>query len=619
MLSRSINKYQTPQLEKLNNNNNQNKEDFKKNSTIKRKTEPKLKNLSDLYNEIPKPLSSKNVNKKKIDLKRNINEIVKNNNNYKQNIKSAKVSPLPLQNKRDVSPVPLSLNNNNNNNNSHTLQKKNSSNNIKKIVTNPPHNQNNNMNNNMNNINNMQNNMNNNEKPSDKLISYKKGSLLKNKVLVINNLLHPERNTPNFKQSLTPTGLSNVKTKTLFSSIKDKKPDNNKTNDISATHKGKNNNKLALTPERIHKVDIHRNYTNAYDKQNATMPKKPSSGVPSSNSSHTPNQPSGNSLTINKRNNANQIQNQIIPVPNQNLNNYKQANVNTTKARSNNKSISGKNDQNQINLVNNQYMDKEIESSSPTSILYKDFSSLEEKNEYFRETMEDCTLISEKFSNNMALFTLYDGHGGDNIAKFARDKLPLFLNKALSKIKDIEDAINVCFKQLDNEIKSLNLDKVGTTASIILLHKENNTKEKIYCANVGDSRTVIISGDNVIKLSYDHKGTDSHEAERVKKAGGVIFGGRVYGKFALTRALGDFELKKNGVISTPFISKKDLDDKDRYIVVASDGVWDVINDELLLELSFKARNSDELCKSIVKTSLEKFTQDNVSCIVIRLK
>ena len=189
----------------------------------------------------------------------------------------------------------------------------------------------------------------------------------------------------------------------------------------------------------------------------------------------------------------------------------------------------------------------------------------------------------------------------------------------MSKIKDIEDAINVCFKQLDNEIKSLNLDKVGTTASIILLHKENNTKEKIYCANVGDSRTVIISGDNVIKLSYDHKGTDSHEAERVKKAGGVIFGGRVYGKFALTRALGDFELKKNGVISTPFISKKDLDDKDRYIVVASDGVWDVINDELLLELSFKARNSDELCKSIVKTSLEKFTQDNVSCIVIRLK
>lgn len=42
MLSRSINKYQTPQLEKLNNNNNQNKEDFKKNATVKRKPEPKL-------------------------------------------------------------------------------------------------------------------------------------------------------------------------------------------------------------------------------------------------------------------------------------------------------------------------------------------------------------------------------------------------------------------------------------------------------------------------------------------------------------------------------------------------------------------------------------------------
>ena len=64
----------------------------------------------------------------------------------------------------------------------------------------------------------------------------------------------------------------------------------------------------------------------------------------------------------------------------------------------------------------------------------------------------------------------------------------------------------------------------------------------------------------------------------MRNGGGIIFENRVGGSLAITRAFGDHSLKKDGVIAKPFINKHVLRSTDKFIVIATDGVWDVMED-----------------------------------------
>ena len=125
-----------------------------------------------------------------------------------------------------------------------------------------------------------------------------------------------------------------------------------------------------------------------------------------------------------------------------------------------------------------------------------------------------------------------------------------------------------------------------------------------------------------MRLSVDHKATDKAEQKRVKKAKGVIFGGRLYGSIAVTRALGDFNLKNscNGLINEPSISKTVIDDSDLFLVMASDGIWDVVKDEMAYKfiIDNKITEAEDLVKFFVKKAMELGSHDNISCIAIKL-
>jgi len=87
----------------------------------------------------------------------------------------------------------------------------------------------------------------------------------------------------------------------------------------------------------------------------------------------------------------------------------------------------------------------------------------------------------------------------------------------------------------------LNGTESGCTATVVLI-----TPDKIYCANAGDSRTVMSEGGKAVPLSFDHKPDDEPETKRIVSAGGYVENGRVDGNLAVSRALGDFELKNKG-------------------------------------------------------------------------
>jgi serine/threonine protein phosphatase PrpC len=246
----------------------------------------------------------------------------------------------------------------------------------------------------------------------------------------------------------------------------------------------------------------------------------------------------------------------------------------------------------------------------------KEFASREEMNPKCKNNMEDFVKIIDKFNENakMGLFSLYDGHGGEDSVKYVKDRLAEILAKFIKNSNDsIDNCLISAFEKVDNELKFYDSENTGTTATVVVIHGKN-----LFLANVGDSSCMFINSNfEVKKISYDHKCTDEKEIERIKYAGGMIFNNRVFGQLALTRALGDHAIKKYGVISKPFTAKIEVKSGD-FVVIASDGVWDVNSDEDVKGFIQKGGRCTEIVDAIVKQSLLKGSKDNISCIVLKI-
>ncbi len=103
----------------------------------------------------------------------------------------------------------------------------------------------------------------------------------------------------------------------------------------------------------------------------------------------------------------------------------------------------------------------------------------------------------------------------------------------------------------------------------------------------------------------------------MRSGGGIILDNRVGGSLAITRAFGDHSLKKDGVIAKPYIKKQILKSADKYLVVASDGVWDVLEDQDAVNFCKDEFNCKEIAQAIAKSAIDKGSKDNISCLVLK--
>ena len=143
---------------------------------------------------------------------------------------------------------------------------------------------------------------------------------------------------------------------------------------------------------------------------------------------------------------------------------------------------------------------------------------------------------------------------------------------------------------------------------------------RVYCANVGDTRCCLISPVNHRRLTYDHRADDPEEKKRILNSGGSVINGRVMGALMLSRAFGDFEFKSFGVKCDPYFHQIqiDLNEKNQFLIIACDGVWDVMDEDDIRQLIMFCNNSEELCKQIIKGSMKRGEWDNLSVFVVKL-
>jgi len=113
----------------------------------------------------------------------------------------------------------------------------------------------------------------------------------------------------------------------------------------------------------------------------------------------------------------------------------------------------------------------------------------------------------------------------------------------------------------------------------------------VYCANAGDSRSVLAFRGTAKDLSVDHKPDDPNELARIQNSGNFVEQGRVNGRLALSRALGDFEYKQNAslpaskqaVTAFPDVRVEPITNDTQFVLLACDGVWDVVTSQQAIE------------------------------------
>ncbi|GJN39234.1 hypothetical protein PR202_gb28339 [Eleusine coracana subsp. coracana] len=154
----------------------------------------------------------------------------------------------------------------------------------------------------------------------------------------------------------------------------------------------------------------------------------------------------------------------------------------------------------------------------------------------------------------------------------------------------------------------------GSTASTAIL-----VGDRLVVANVGDSRAVICRGGDAIAVSRDHKPDQSDERQRIEDAGGfVMWAGtwRVGGVLAVSRAFGD-KLLKQYVVANPEIKEEKVDSSLEFLILASDGLWDVVTNEEAVAMVRPIIDSEQAAKKLLQEASQRGSADNITCVVVR--
>ena len=268
---------------------------------------------------------------------------------------------------------------------------------------------------------------------------------------------------------------------------------------------------------------------------------------------------------------------------------------------------------------------------------------------------QDSYLIKENiFKQNFNIYGVFDGHGdnGHLISKYISEymndyftnKLNYYLTEEDKQNLFTEDIINIFIKnhsqilkntssKIDEEIiTSINCDLSQSGSTSVMLFLLN---DKLICSNIGDSQCYIFNCSSedlwtFEALSTPHLASDEKEQKRILENGGEIhpyydqdgiFEGpdRIYAKnkvypgLVMSRTFGDLEAKKIGVISEPDIIIKKIENNAKYIVLGSDGLWDVVKPYDVIRIVRPFYNKGDIegaCQTLMKKANQQWYKDN---------
>ncbi|KAJ9164286.1 hypothetical protein P3X46_023882 [Hevea brasiliensis] len=254
-----------------------------------------------------------------------------------------------------------------------------------------------------------------------------------------------------------------------------------------------------------------------------------------------------------------------------------------------------------------------------------------------RREMEDAVRVELGFTckggEKYDFFGVYDGHGGARVSEACRERLHRVLEEEIVEGRagmgiEWDKVMEGCFRRMDEEVEK---DKMmGSTAVVAVVGKD-----EVVVANCGDSRAVLCRAGVAVPLSVDHKPDRPDELERVEAAGGRIInwnGHRVLGVLATSRSIGDRYLKPF-IICKPEVTVNKRTKNDEFLILASDGLWDVISNEVACQIVRRCLRgrmrrkyqevlsegrAAEAAAVLVELAIARGSKDNISVVVVEL-
>ncbi|KAM3409964.1 hypothetical protein ACQJBY_002303 [Aegilops geniculata] len=256
-------------------------------------------------------------------------------------------------------------------------------------------------------------------------------------------------------------------------------------------------------------------------------------------------------------------------------------------------------------------------------------------------TNQDCSVVWEGFGcqDDTIFCGIFDGHGqwGHYVSKAVRDSLPPSLlcrwqeAVALASLIDGEKKLGDCqfdlWKQsylaaaaaVDEELRrSRRLDAVNSGSTALSVVKKGDT---MVIANVGDSRAVLgttLDDGSIaaVQLTVDFKPNLPQEKARIVQCKGrvhchddepgvhrVWLPDREAPGLAMSRAFGDYCVKDYGVISAPEVTQRRITARDQFVILATDGVWDVVTNEEAVQIVSDTPEREKAAKRLVQCAV----------------
>lgn len=275
-----------------------------------------------------------------------------------------------------------------------------------------------------------------------------------------------------------------------------------------------------------------------------------------------------------------------------------------------------------------------------------------------KDMQEDRVVIDmqlEAAGKQVSGFVVLDGHSGSLCCDAMVTELPRNLQKCLRErptlsddnlTKVVEEACDLSDREfLEKARKSEALD--GSTCILGLIYQNDQGLYRLLIANIGDSRAVMcrhLDGQLfAVRLSEDQKPGREDERARIEGVGGLVdmqgvwrvftpspvsFGGRLLSwGLAVSRAFGDVLMKETHrygckttgelVSAKPEIQVVELSpESDRFLILACDGIWDVLNDDEAVSVCMDHHSSDTAATALVRKAFEVGSDDNLSAIVV---
>ena len=267
---------------------------------------------------------------------------------------------------------------------------------------------------------------------------------------------------------------------------------------------------------------------------------------------------------------------------------------------------------------------------------------------------QDSYLINENmFKENFNIYGVFDGHGENGhfisqyISNFMKDyftnKLNYFLTEEDKQNLFTHNIANIFLKNYEKILKSISskIDQALNTSINFNISQSGSTSVMLFilndiliCSNIGDSQCYLFNCSSedlwtFEALSHQHLASDENEQKRILESGGEVhpyyeedgvFEGpdRIYAKnkvypgLVMSRTFGDLEAKKIGVISEPDFIMKKIDKNSKFVVLASDGLWDVLKPydvNRIVRPFFNKGDIEGACQTLMKKAMQQWIKD----------